>query len=273
MNRRIVFVPVGGLANRMRSVASAVALAENTASNIQIRWFCDWALNAPFHQLFELKDEIIDSSFFDLLVYDRPRKRNFRIPALFQKLMFRSCLYEEDMPELMKSGFNFSRWAADGGGYLASCYPFYAYPKGMVNRLFTPLPKIREEVDRRCSAFAGRYAIGLHVRRTDNVASIEGSPLALFFEAADHECEIHDDLCIYLATDSEEVKNQMKKRYGLRVICGDKKADRNSVNGICDGIADMYSLSHTSHIYGSFHSSFSELAAEVGEIPLTIVHK
>ena len=34
MNKRIVFVPVGGLANRMRSVASAIALAEDTASKI-----------------------------------------------------------------------------------------------------------------------------------------------------------------------------------------------------------------------------------------------
>ena len=74
MDRRIMFVPVGGLANRMRSVASAVALAEDTASDIQIKWFRDWALNAPFCELFEPKDEIVDASFFDSLIYDRPRK-------------------------------------------------------------------------------------------------------------------------------------------------------------------------------------------------------
>ena len=272
MNKRIVFVPVGGLANRMRSVASAIALAEDTASKIQVKWFCDWALNAPFCKLFQPIAEITEASFLDLLISDRPRRRNFRVPALFQKHMFRSCLYEEEMPKLMKTGFDFRQWAEDGGGYMASCYPFYIYPEGMVNRLFRPLPHITAEVDRRCSAFSG-YAIGLHVRRTDNVASIEGSPLELFFDAADKELECHDDLCIYLATDSEEVKKQMRSRYGNRVICGENKADRNSVAGICDGIADMYALSRTAHVYGSFHSSFSELAAEVGNIPLTIVHK
>lgn len=107
MNKRIVFVPVGGLANRMRSVASAIALAEDTASKIQVKWFCDWALNAPFCKLFQPIAEITEASFLDLLISDRPRKRNFRVPALFQKHMFRSCLYEEEMPKLMKTGFDF----------------------------------------------------------------------------------------------------------------------------------------------------------------------
>lgn len=272
MNKRIVFVPVGGLANRMRSVASAVALAEDAASEIQVKWFRDWALNAPFGKLFRPEAEIADASWGDLLTSDRPRKRNFRVPALFQKHAFRSCLYEEDMPKLMVTGFDFRQWAADGGGYMASCYPFYAYPKGMVDRLFRPLPHIMDEVDRRCSVFRG-YTIGLHVRRTDNIASIEGSPLELFFDVTDRECECHDDLCIYLATDSEEVKEQMRNRYGPRIICGESKADRNTVRGICDGIVDMYTLARTMHVYGSFHSSFSELAAEVGDVPLTIVRK
>lgn len=44
---KITFVPVGGLANRMRAVASAVMLAGKTKSELSIIWFRDWALNAP----------------------------------------------------------------------------------------------------------------------------------------------------------------------------------------------------------------------------------
>lgn len=50
---KITFVPVGGLANRMRAVASAVMLAGKTKSELSIIWFQDWALNAPFYQLFK----------------------------------------------------------------------------------------------------------------------------------------------------------------------------------------------------------------------------
>lgn len=54
---KITFVPVGGLANRMRAVASAVMLAGKTKSELSIIWFQDWALNAPFYQLFKPVDE------------------------------------------------------------------------------------------------------------------------------------------------------------------------------------------------------------------------
>ena len=73
MNKRIVFVPVGGLANRMRSVASAIALAEDTVSKIQVKWFCDWALNAPFCKLFQPIAEITEASFLDADI--RPPKK------------------------------------------------------------------------------------------------------------------------------------------------------------------------------------------------------
>lgn len=38
---KITFVPVGGLANRMRAVASAVMLAGKTKSELSIIWFQD----------------------------------------------------------------------------------------------------------------------------------------------------------------------------------------------------------------------------------------
>ena len=56
---KITFVPVGGLANRMRAVASAVTLAAKSDSDLSIVWFQDWALNAPFSQLFKPVDRKI----------------------------------------------------------------------------------------------------------------------------------------------------------------------------------------------------------------------
>lgn len=62
-------------------------------------------------------------------------------------------------------------------------------------------------------------------------------------------------MAIYLATDSEEVKREMKERYGDRIFCSGKKADRGSLEGIREGITDMYTLARTQKIYGSFQSS------------------
>lgn len=279
MSGRIVFVPVGGLANRMRSMASAVALSAESGNDLCVVWFRDWALRSPFSLLFEpvsvegLQVEMKEASASDLLLYDRPRKRNFRIPALFQKILFRSRLYEEQMGGLVESRFDFRHWGeGKGQKYLASCYPFYSYPAGTTRMLFKPLPEIEAEISRRCADFS-EHTVGVHVRRTDSIRSIEESPLESFFEAIDREEQRYADLCIYLATDSEEVKEAMRKRYGNRVICCANKADRNTVSGIRDGVIDMYTLSRTTKIFGSFHSSFSELAAEIGDVPLEIVRK
>lgn len=88
---KITFVPVGGLANRMRAVASAVMLAGKTKSELSIIWFRDWALNAPFYQLFKPVDREVaclrDASRLDYALLDRPRSKNFHFPLLFQKLL------------------------------------------------------------------------------------------------------------------------------------------------------------------------------------------
>ena len=93
---KITFVPVGGLANRMRAVASAVMLAGKTKSELSIIWFQDWALNAPFYQLFKPVDREVaclrDASRLDYALLDRPRSKNFHFPLLFQKLILNGGL-------------------------------------------------------------------------------------------------------------------------------------------------------------------------------------
>ena len=89
---KLLFVPSGGLANRMRAMASAWQLAANTGVKIETIWFCDWALNAPFHSIFEPIDnaEMVarEAKAWELLTLDRPRKRNFRIPLLKSSRLF-----------------------------------------------------------------------------------------------------------------------------------------------------------------------------------------
>lgn len=80
---KIILVPVGGLANRMRAVASAVTLTYRVRRKLEVLWFRDWGLNAPFFKVFE-EPELMNISFSEtsckhLLMYDRPRRRNFYI--------------------------------------------------------------------------------------------------------------------------------------------------------------------------------------------------
>jgi hypothetical protein len=44
-----------------------------------------------------------------------------------------------------------------------------------------------------------------------------------------------------------------------------KELNRNSQQGITDAVVDMFCLSKTKYIYGSYWSSFSDIASVIGD--------
>lgn len=273
---KLFFVPVGGLANRMRAMASACTLAKKVGEAVSVVWFKDRALNAPFDALFQPVDwdglSVREAAFYDYWTFDRPRKKNLFIPRFFQRILFDDCLYEKQITQLCKQNFDFGRWARQGEVYLASYSDFQKYDYALLRKLFVP----RQDMDREIVSFTRRFSphtVGIHIRRTDNAASIRQSPTRLFVEAVDAEIEKNPDTVIFLATDSEAVKNEIRSRYGDRVLTAKEKAGRNSIAGVKGGIVDMFTLSKTNKIYGSFQSSFSELASQIGNVPLEILQK
>lgn len=274
--KKMVFVPAGGLANRMRAMAASYTLARKVGVEMKAVWFRDWALNAPFHALFEpIHQEglsVRDASFFDYVTLDRPRRKNLFVPRLYQRMMFRDALYEARITPLRMQHFDFEAWFRQGGIYLASYTDFYPYDYDLLRKLFVPLPDVRRQIDAFAEGFSS-HTIGVHIRRTDNKASILQSPTELFVDAIDKEVEQNDDTVIFLATDSEAIKDEMRSRYGRRLLTAGDEADRNSITGIKGGVVDMYTLARTNRIYGSFQSSFSELASQIGGIEVHVLRK
>lgn len=275
--RRITFVPVGGLANRMRAMVSALTLAHQTDSKLEVIWFPTWDLYAPFDSLFLPIDEsgisLRNASIWDKLTLDRPRKKNLHIPRLYQCFAFNGTKYERSFYSLIQQKFDFNEWVVlNRKVYMASYHAFYPYELPLIGKMFVPIQFIKDRIDDICTQFVDN-AIGVHIRRTDNIASIQQSPLELFYEKVDYELDRDEKSMVYLATDSEEVKNQMRQRYGKRVISSSVPANRNSIVGIQNGLVEMYTLARTSKIYGSFQSSFSEMASQIGGVSLEILKK
>lgn len=273
----IWFVPVGGLANRMRAIDSAVALSLETHSKLRIIWFKDHGLNCRFDQLFDPFDiptvSVTEASWSDLLLYDRPRRKNFFIPRLPQEWLFDSRIYEVQAKKLVQEHFDFHNWAKGKKVYMASFVSFYS-PRieWKIYSIFKPQPNLIREIDARRSGF-GPNTIGIHIRRTDNVISIAQSPTHLFIERMEDELKKNCDTTFYLATDSEEDKKRIIDQFGDRVFFSTQKADRNSVEGIQEALIELYLLSHTRQVLGSVYSSFSEAAAQIGNIPCTALQK
>jgi hypothetical protein len=268
--KEMVFVPEGGLANRMRSVCSAMSLAHDIGSGLRIVWFRDWALNAAFREIFEPLQEVHEAGLWDTLTADRPRKRNMFIPAVYQRLAFDSRMYGGTVDECAAQHFDFAQWARGKRVYLTSFSSFYPFPDSDYARLFVPVQSVRDVVAQRVAQFAP-YTVGVHIRRSDHDLAKRISPTSLFIEVLDAELEEHPDLGIYLATDSEEVKWELQARYGKRLMFSTAEADRDTADGIREATAELYTLAQTRKVYGSYRSSFSNMAAKLGGKALTIV--
>ena len=270
----LTFVPSGGLANRMRAIASAYTLTQQTGIDLRVVWFQDWALNAPFHSIFQPIEQlnVREAKGLDFVLYDRARRRNLWLPALPQRLIFERSIKEQSVDELERQRFDFDRWACGHRCYMSSYSVFGNVHDEIYRQLFVPVKEVTDVVNSFQDSFSD-HTIGVHVRRTDHTVAIESSPDYLFLEKVEKEIDTNEDTCVFLATDSNEVKSIFVRKYGTRVIMQQAEARRDSIEGIRGGLIDMYTLSKTCKIFGSAGSTFSPMAASLGDVKLEIVTK
>lgn len=107
----------------------------------------------------------------------------------------------------------------------------------------------------------GSRYVGFHIRRGDNIRSIQMSPTELFIDKMD-ELLGQGVKKFFLSTDSKSEEDKLKKRFEDHIITtGNKVLNRKSQQGIKDALLDLVCLSRSAEIYGSYWSSFSETAA------------
>jgi len=269
----LVLVPSGGLANRMRAMASAWQLCRRIDAGLQVVWFQGWGMRAAFGDLFEPLDFVREAGCRDFVLHDRPRRHNLWLPWLPQRARYgRGVIHERQVAALRDGGFDFGAWLCGQRRYM-SCYDeLEPVAGGCYAHLFKPCPEVMTLVGAYGRRLSG-YVVGMHIRRTDNIESIRRSPIELFLRAGQRELSQHPDLTIFLATDSEEVKQQLHRVFGRRVVTSDHEASRDSVAGLREGVADLWTLSRTTRIYGSAGSSFSVMASSVGGCELCVLEQ
>jgi len=273
-NTKFVLVPVGGLANRMRAIASAILLSQRFHRTLEVIWFKDQALNATFSSMFESISlpniEIRDAVFSDYILYDRPRRRNLYIPGIPQRILFCKRIYEETSRQRILDNASYPELAKSGSIYIASFVKLTN--EDFDYSIFKPVSEIQIEINTIAEKL-GDFCVGIHIRRGDNIFSISESPLELFFDRMDKELEANPTVIFYMATDSNEVKEKSKQRYKDHIILLNHEADRLSIEGMQDAVLELYLLASTKKIIGSFHSTFALLASEIGLQPYEEVRK
>lgn len=270
--------PIGGLANRLRAIAAAIALARDAKCDLRLVWGVNDELKAAFADLFEMQPFgdmgiAAPESFAPLpyrLLYECPRRKNLYFPTLWQKLKYDERIVDDTprMAALRDNPAELLKLARTRNLYIQAGTPFYPFDPAVYPKLYIPTA----EIARKISAITDRFSpctIGCHIRRTDNAQSILRSPTELFIESIRREQAAHPDLKVLLCTDDEPTKAQLKALFGQAVITSPNRASRSSLAGMKEAVAELYALSRTRKIYGSYYSSFSEAANMLTAVPIT----
>ena len=270
----ITLVPVGGLANRMRAIVSGIALSDESGQALKIVWLQDKGLNCRFDELFcplchpnvQLEEETV----WNKMAFDYPRKSNLYFPSLIQRIYFNGRMYEKNS---VLGACDYAAWIQKHSrSYIATFSPFFPADSDLWRGLFQPVPALNERIEKNCSHFSP-HTVGVHIRRSDNVRSIQESPIDLFIELMDKEVSQQADTSFFVCSDSEKTKEALKAYFGDRIISSEETGERDSKDGMFGAVVDLYSLSKCSKIIGSYYSSFSEISAQTSGVPLTIARR
>lgn len=260
--------PLGGLCNRMRTIASFYSVAREPG--LTVVWLRDEGMNCPSARLFQLPP--------DVQVVEGPyvTKRRLRLRSLARMLTHRAQGKKFDRtvenweakarltPESVRA-------LGEKSLYASSCYPLESDYEKYDYSIFKPSPDIQKLADEVTGRFPSN-CVGVHIRRTDNEKSIESSRTRDFVDRMRREVEADPDAGFFLATDSPEEEQALKAEFPGRILTYEKRSlARSSEQGIVDAYVDYLCLTRTRKIYGSFYSSFSRCAAALRGIELEIV--
>lgn len=256
MNPPLELIPCAGFANRLRAMVSGMCAAEDLSSSLLVLWKQEPnILIAPFSFLFDTET----------------------LPAFLQIeeavgqphsgwLTAREVITQEDWdswldhvgsarPIKIKSHGHFYRNA----------------PERWLNHLRSLQMNIAIQAERDIifGDVYDRQVVGVHIRRGDNKRAIKESPTELFIDAM---AAYPKSTLFYLATDSMEERRTILANFLERVIVGSQDiAGRNDPFGCREAVLDFLCLSKCSEILGSYYSSFGEMAAAYGGVPLRVL--
>ena len=257
----------------MRAINSAMALSKELDTGLKIIWAKDKGLNANFSDLFEFPAdknfEIYEPGFG---FYNLPYTMRYPIYMNTIKNLLR-LRYDK---VLILNQFKLERIEPDSlkkyKNVFITSYSSQYYESEFDCELFKPKGKLRNAIDS-ISSELWDNTYGIHIRRGDNKESSHYSPTELFIKKIDEILIEEKDAHFYLATDSEIERKTFVEKYGERIITKNLTVGRNSLEGIESAVIDMFVLSGTKKIIGSYWSSFSEVAAMLGGVELEQVRK
>lgn len=258
----LIIQPVGGLCNRMRSINSARILAKKRGEKLTVIWFVNHELGCPFERIFEPTDhfKVINiKSKWDI------RKMFLQLFAMAfgtfaDNATIRQYKNDGNLDENFEKSLKKMTYIATEEHFF-ECHDYTS---------FVPAKEIAAKISAMQSKL-GSHAVGVHIRRTDNKPAIGKSSSDAFVKSMSEALAQDPDTMFYVATDDKTEEEALRKQFPGKIISNENRdLSRDSVNGIQDAMLDLFCLAATTKIIGSFFSSFTDIAADMHNIPKII---
>jgi len=272
----IIVIPKSGLSNRLRVIATCVKLARETNKDLYIYWESNQYLNASYKDLFKMLPGIVIKEpplkyKLWLLFNSSSPKLNF-IGKLYLKLFDFDFVFFDNMAKLIwHNKMDLKKEVSQSKNVLlATCQELNYYDLEDY-KLFLPTSELQNEIDSITKSFS-KNTIGIHIRSTDNEDSKNKSPFRIFCNRIEEEIKLNGEVSFFLSTDNEEYQKVLLEKFGhARILFHEKEFRRDITKGIKDAVIDIFCLSITSKIYGSYFSSFSYVAGRIGNTPVEVL--
>lgn len=256
-------------------MASAISLANELGHQLKIFWVKDDGLNCQFRDLFEpinienvqLKELSRKPVLYRVYRSKRPLVKVvcYFINVLKKVYFDVELLHKEPIDALKKKDFHTGKFKRIVIETQHRFYPYDGFKKH-----FSPVAALKQRIESRIGRF-GKFPVGVHLRRTD-LPQQNMSPTSAFVSEMENIILKNDGVKFYVASDSREDKELLKRKFNERILTSFEDVSRNSRNGMQDAVVDLFCLSHCNMVLGTYYSSFSRVAAcDLGGIPLKII--
>ena len=273
--------PLNGLCNRMRTLASGRALAAATGAQCVVFWDVNGDLGARYEDLFVPGDDgfrLINvapwasvGQIAQIVLFGETARIKGVPLGWVTRLALAGRIHRQVRPETFTPAELEALARQSGRMLITSWWSFYG-GTDVDFSFFRPHPAAQIEIE----AISARFndsTIGVHIRRSDNANAIRYSPTSAFEGAMAQAIQADPRVSFFLTTDCPTTEATFAERFGKRVITRGRRISRDSVEGMRDAVVDLFVLSRTRRIFGSYYSTFSETAASLGRITwVTVTH-
>lgn len=276
----ITLIPYGGVARRVRTIASAIDLfAEKTEKRVEILWFTTDDFSAPSERLFTLSPKYVpehitirEATTADRITNDVPCRSNLFLSAPFVFVKYDLILPPSKVTGLVTEGKEYAAALREvcskyGERVLMSTNETLTKRDSRIYRYLVPTVEVTGVRNSRMSGWH-ENVVGVHLSRSNDANSYAESPTELFIQRMQKMIERDPTTSFFLATTDSDEMERLQTIFRNRVFAIHSISEPGSPENAIESYGELLALSHTRMILTTPNSTFSEVASEMGRVPM-----